>query len=92
MTSPIGGFRFNPEAEIVRLTDQFNEGKVAIWADPQIPLGEKNQHIEQLWGEFNQQRAEIRSAYGGEATGEEHPSPQRSRAPIFPRRRRPSWK
>jgi hypothetical protein len=83
---------FNPEAEIVRLTDQFNEGKAQIWADPQIPLGEKNQHIEQLWREFNQQRAEIRNAYQGEATGEEYPSSQRSRAPFLPRRRRPSWK
>jgi hypothetical protein len=96
MTNPTGGFMFSPESEIVRPKDQFNEDKAQIWADGTIPLGEKNQHIEQLWREFNQQRQELRStsqgSLEGSPTGEEYPSPQRSRAPFLPRRRRPSWK
>ncbi len=93
MTNPNGGFMFDPESGIVRLTHEFHEGKAQIWADPEIPLLEKNRHIDQLWREFDRQRAEIRSsAPQGETTGEEHPSPQRSRAPFLPRRRMPRWK
>jgi hypothetical protein len=84
---------FNPDRDIERLTAEFQEGKAQIWADPDMPLQDKGPAVEQLWREFNRQRQEIRSsASQGEATGEEHPSPQRSRAPFLPRRRMPRWK
>jgi hypothetical protein len=83
---------FNPDRDIERLTAEFQEGKAQIWADPEMPLQDKGPAVEQLWREFNRQREELRSsASRGEATGE-GPSSRPSRAPIFPRRRRPSWK
>jgi hypothetical protein len=83
---------FSTESEIERLTAEFAEGKAQIWADANMPLAEKGPAIEQLWRDFNRQREELRSASQGEATGEEHPPPQMSRAPFLPRRRRRSWK
>jgi hypothetical protein len=84
---------FSTESKIERLTAEFAEGKAQIWAAADMPLQDKGPAVEQLWREFNRQRHEIRSsASQGEATGEEHQSPGRSRAPFLPRRRMPRWK
>jgi hypothetical protein len=83
---------FSPESRIEHLKAEFEEGKAQIWADEGMPLADKGPAVEQLWRDFHAQRTEIRNAYQGEVTGEENASPQRSRAPIFPRRRLPLWK
>jgi hypothetical protein len=86
-------FKFDPEREVAQLKAAFEEDKAAIWADESMPLADKGPAVEQLWREFHAQRTEIRNAYQGEATEQEGlESPQGSRAPIFPRRKRPSWK
>jgi hypothetical protein len=80
---------FNPEGELERLTEEFQEAKAKVWADPALSLDEKNPAIYRLWQDFDQQRKELQSAAGGGATGEKHASPRR---PFLPRSRRRLWK
>jgi hypothetical protein len=96
MTNPIGGFMFNPEAEIERLTAEFQEDKARIWADENMPLEEKSPAIDRLWRDFDRQRKELQSASQGplEATEQEegYASPKTNLTAFLPRCRIPPWK
>jgi hypothetical protein len=83
---------FSPESRIEHLKAEFEEGKAQIWADPDMPLHDKGPAIEELWRGFDRQRKELRDAFPEEADVQERPSPGPSRAPFFPRRRKPQWK
>jgi len=82
--------RYNPEAEIERLTAEFHESKQRIWEDDSLRLEEKDPAVEALWRGFDRERKALRSAAQEEATAQEgYAYPKRS---FLPRPHRRYWK
>lgn len=70
------------------LKREYEQNRDSVWADPNIPHGQKQPEVERLWREFDQRRAEARGDYP------QQPEPvqvERGR-PFIPRKRRPPWK
>ena len=86
----------NPEGQIKRLTREFQENRDKVWVDEGIPWEEKQDRVDELWRELDNQRRALREGTFQGGTGEEAVSGPVSevtgRRMTFVRRKRPSWK